>query len=71
MKPILTTLSDLAVDPFAWNAPGPGGVLVSSGLSTAEATSVLAALAEPSERPWHSCDTCWDPGPDDDPFEEQ
>lgn len=75
MKTILTALSDMAVEPFAWcqYQGNPVAALAASGVSEEEAVGVVQVLARAvaaeADKDWQSCETCWDPGEDGDPFD--
>jgi hypothetical protein len=75
MNNILSTLDDIARDPFTWDqhAANPVAALTDRGLDPARANEILSALRrEPAHQrdgSWQSCDACIDPGSDPDPFE--
>lgn len=74
MNKILSTLADVARDPFTWdaNAANPLAALTGVGLDPASANEVLSVLRRETihsgDGSWQSCDACIDPSSDPDPF---
>jgi hypothetical protein len=75
MKTVLSKLSEMTTDAFAWDEyqSNPFEALTSAGLDLDLALETLADLQRRSipkpHEAWQSCDACFDPGSDDDPFD--
>ncbi|HET6339756.1 MAG TPA: hypothetical protein VFG30_41380 [Polyangiales bacterium] len=75
MKQILWALDEISKDPFNWDyqQANPLAALTAAGLEPEQAAQMLADLrrerVHPQDSSWHSCDSCFDPGSDRDPFD--